>query len=168
MDKIVDERFNHARHFWLSVVSDRPKTEKKLLENIEINQLEEDFSDEEVVESIVSLTGIFPFDLVMSDKIKEALDNRCVPAISDYDKDLQVVWCIPRECVVKRTKKGKDYFIVKVLDDSCNLTIVRCWGIDKSKDFIHVNHPYMVKLNHNEQWGFSSYGMTKKNWKLLG
>ena len=34
-DVVANGRFNHCRHFWLSVVDDRPKNKKKFLENIE-------------------------------------------------------------------------------------------------------------------------------------
>ena len=63
-DTIVDERFKHCRHLWLSVIDSRPKNKKKLDENIKNNLSEPDFSEEEKIENIVSLTGIFPLPFV--------------------------------------------------------------------------------------------------------
>lgn len=168
LDNLIDRRFNHSRHFWLSITNSRPKTEKDFVKNIQAYSAEEDFFEEEVIENLVSLTGFFPFSLVLNENVKEALQSRCVPAISDYDPALQVAWCIPRECILKKTKKGKDYYVVKVIDDNNVLTSIRCWGIKKDKDKIHINHPYMIKPNYSEDWGFSTFGMIKKNWKLLG
>jgi hypothetical protein len=43
---------------------------------------------------------------------------------------------------------------------------IKCWGVQPGKDNIFLNHPYMAKLDFDEQWGFSSRGL--KNFRLLG
>jgi len=47
------------------------------------------------------------------------------------------------------------------------MTNIRCWGVNPDKDRIFINRPYMAKLSHQEQWGFSTRGGLGK-WKLLG
>ena len=41
---LMDDRFDNLKHFWLSVVDNRPKTKEKLGENIEENKGCEDFT----------------------------------------------------------------------------------------------------------------------------
>ena len=87
--------------------------------------------------------------------------------ISEYDEDLKLAWFIPREVLVKKTLKGRYYYIVKTLDINSEMIDIKCWGIRPDKDKIHLNRPYMAKLNHQEQWGFSTKAALS-DWKLLG
>ena len=106
--------------------------------------------------------------MVVTPDVVRRLEDRYVPAISDYDEDLRVCWCIPREIIKKKTKKGKDFFVVKVIDVNSVLTTIRCWGIDKAKDKIHLNRPYMIKPRYSIDWGFSTYGRVNNSWVMLG
>jgi len=47
------------------------------------------------------------------------------------------------------------------------LTRFRCWGIVEGKDRIHLNRPYMGKLDYDPAWGFSTRSI-KRNLRLLG
>ena len=166
LDSLVDDRFNGCKHFWMSCINNRPKNPKKLLENIKEYCAEEDFTTEEKIENVSTLTGIFPFDLVMTRQLKESINNHRVPALGNWDKDLGVAWFIPREIVKKKTKNDKPYWILKVIDDTSTVTTIRCWGI-KEHDEVHLNRPYAAKLQHNEDWGFSTRSI-RHTFKLLG
>ena len=61
----------------------------------------------------------------------------------------------------RKTKKGKDYWIVEVIDSNNELTRIRCWGIKPEKDRVHLNRPYMARLNYDQNWGFSTYAVGK-------
>ena len=82
-----------------------------------------------------------------------------VPAISEYDKELRLVWFIPRKVTIKKTKNDKTYYVLEVIDDNNVITTIRCWGVKPEKDHVQVNRPYMAKLDHNDQWGFSTRSM---------
>ena len=166
LDSLIDDRFNGCKHFWMACIQDRPKTAKKLAEKIKEHASEEDFSIEEKIEHVSSLTGIFPFNLVMTKAIRESIQRYMVPPIGSWDKDLGVAWFIPREVIPKKTKNGKLYWIVKVIDDSSSSTSIKCWGI-REGDEIHVNRPYAAKLDHSEDWGFSTRSV-RHTFKLLG
>jgi len=167
LNNLVDERFNNLKHFWSAVVENRPKSRKKLAAMIDEYKDIEDFTRDEVIENKINLSGIYPFGLIMSDDIKKRLEYHCVSPLSEYDPDLMVSWFIPREVIIKKTQKGRYYYIVKTLDINSEMIDIKCWGIDPEKDKIYLNRPYMAKLDYQEQWGFSSrYGV--KNWKLLG
>ena len=166
LDSLCDERFNGCKHFWMACVEDRPKNSKKLAENIKKYQDEPDFNVEDKIEHVTSLTGMFPFNLVMTKSIKESIAKYMVPAIGSWDKDLGVAWFITREVIPKRTKTGKPYWILKVIDDQSNSASIKCWGV-KPNDSIHLNRPYAAKLDHSEEWGFSTRSV-KHNFRLLG
>jgi len=166
LDCIIDERFNGCKHFWMACVQDKPNSEKRLAENISLYSPEEDFSREEKIDYVSDLTGMFPFDLVMTREIREAIDRHCVPAIGNWDRDLGVAWFIPREVIQKKTKNDKPYWIVKVIDNTSTTTAIKCWGI-RDDDQIFLNRPYAAKLEHSEQWGFSTRSI-RRTFKLLG
>ena len=167
MDGLIDDRFTGRKHFWSAVAVDRPKNKKKFNENIETYNPEGNFSHEEEIENTVSLTGIFPMELVVDHKIQARLDELYVPPISEYDRELGLVWFIPREVVERKTKNGKPYLIVTVIDGNSALTKIRCWGIMPGKDRVFINRPYMARLDYNEQWGFSTRSI-RRTMKLLG
>ena len=167
LNNLMDERFSGRKHFWSAVAVDRVYSKKKFLENIEEYRNEGDFSVEEEIDNLTTLTGIFPMHLVMTDAVRERLEANFVPPVSDYDPDLGLVWFIPREIIRKKTKNGKPYWIVAVIDSNSVLTKFRCWGIVEGKDRIHLNRPYMGRLDFDPAWGFSTRSI-RRNLRLLG
>ena len=166
MNDLVDDRFTGLKHFWTAVAEDRPRKEKNLIENIEKYAPEGDFSEEEKLEHLVNLTGVFPINAVVTPRVRKKLEDLYVPPISEFDPSLGVTWFIPRECKLKKSKNGKNFYVVKVIDDNNETTVIRCWGVDPEKDIVQINRPYMAKLNYNQQWGFSTFSM-RKMFKLL-
>ena len=124
-----------------------------------------DFSNEERIENLVNLTGIFPMHLVVNDSVIRRLRERYVPPISEYDPELGAVWFIPRKVTSRKTKNDKTYWIVEVIDENNVLTTIKCWGI-KDTDILQKDKPYMASLEHSEQWGFSTRSL-RHNFRLL-
>ena len=166
MNELIDDRFTGLAHFYAAVAEDRPRKEKNLIENIEKYAPEGDFSEEEKLEYLVNLTGVFPINAVVTPRVRQKLDELYVPPISEFDPELGVTWFVPRECKLKKSKNGKNFYVVKVIDDNNETTVIRCWGVDPEKDIVQINRPYMAKLNYNQQWGFSTFSM-RKMFKLL-
>jgi len=168
LDLFMDDRFTGRKHFWSAVAVDRPRNRKKFNINIETYAPEKDFTLEQEIQNIVTLTGRFPFERIMSEDVLESLKRNCIPPISEYDPEIMVVWLVPRSVKKKTTRKGKDYFEIEATDSNSVITKVRCWGIDVSKgDKIVVNAPYIVKPSHSPEWGFSTRGKVAVNWKML-
>jgi DNA polymerase-3 subunit alpha len=166
LNSLIDDRFSGGKHFWSAICVDRPRKEKHLIENIKEYAPEGDFSDEEKIGYLVELTGVFPFNKVMKPEIYRQLNEAFIPPIANYDPSLcDVVWFIPRTVVPKKTKNGKAYWILEVVDDTNTLTRIRCWGV-QDHDRIHVNKPYMAKLEYNEKWGFSTRSL-RRNFRIL-
>ena len=166
LNNLIDERFTGLKHFWSAAVVERPKNLKKFEENVELFKPEGEFNDEEKINNLVSLTGIFPMELVLDNSVMNRLDYYKVPPIGEWDDNLGVAWFIPREVISKKTKNGKTYWILKVIDNTSTVTSIKCWGVDPQRDEIYINHPYMSKLDYDEQWGFSTRSI-KYNFRML-
>ena len=167
MEPLIDERFTGSKHFWSAVAVDRPRKLKNLEENISLYAPEGDFSEEEKIQFTINLTGEFPMEMVMSDEIRNKLDKMCVPPISQFDPDLMVTWFIPRNIIEKKTKNGKLYWILEVIDENNEMTNIKCWGVDPSKDHVALNRPYMARLDYNDKWGFSTRSI-RSTFRVLG
>lgn len=153
---LMDERFTGLKHFWSAVACDRPRKLKNLEDNIRLYAPEGEFTEEEKLQYLVDLTGVFPLNLVVDEHVQRRLDELHIPPISEFDEGLQVVWFIPREVAKKKTKNGKDFYIVKVIDSNSEQRSIKCWGVKPEKDKVYLNRPYMAKLDWSLQWGFST------------
>ena len=160
LDKLIDDRFNNRKHFWAACVEDRPKNRKKLAENIEAFDTLDDFTKQERANHICSLTGMFPFDLILSQQTIDRLEANKIPPLGNYDKILKVAWFIPREVIKRKTKNGKDFWVIKTTDNTSTSLEIRCWGVTPY-DKIDINTHYIAKLDYNDNWGFSTRSIQK-------
>jgi len=162
LDCLMDNRFTGGKHFWSAVAVDRPKTKKKFLENIDLYKPEGEFSDEEKIEHVTALTGVYPLSLVLTPEISKKLTDKDIMSAGQFKEDVlngeRLVWFIPRNKEVKETKNGKPYWIIEVTDSTNTLTQVRFWGI-QSGDVLHMNRPYLCRLTKD------NFGMSVRNFK---
>jgi DNA polymerase-3 subunit alpha len=169
MNDLIDDRFYGDKHFWSAVVVDKPKNKKKLNENIEAYREEGSFSTAERIQNTQTLTGIYPINMVMTQRSKSILDSYKIPPLSEYDPDLGCAWCIPIKISSKKSKNGKWFYTIDVIDSNSEVTRIRCWGVDPQRDTIYMNKPYVLKYpKYNETWGFSTYGRVDKKWMMIG
>ena len=166
---LMDERFTGTKHFWSAVAVDRPKRPKNFEENIVTYAPEGSFTEDEEIQSFINLTGNFPLIRVMGEDLLQKLQDKFLPPISEYDAALGgVVWCIPRNVTKRKTKTGKDYWLVDVTDSNSVSVRIRVWGVDeRAGDILKINKPYLIKPAHNHKWGFSTRGRVNKTWRLL-
>ena len=167
LSDLIDDRFTGDQHFWAACCQDRPKNLKKLAENIETYKEAGDFSLDDKVEFLTELTGIFPMGMVLTESLKDKIESRFIPAISDYDQSLGACWAIPRNVNARKSKNGKWFYVVDVIDSNNVITKIRCWGVDRERDIIYINRPYVIKPKYSDGWGFSTYGAVDKLWYLL-
>ena len=155
LDCLKDSRFSGGKHFWSVVAVDRPKTLKKFKENLELYRPEGDFSDEEKIENMTALTGVYPLHLVLTNEIKDKLSKKDIAPIGELadGRQAQFVWFVPRSKEVKSTKNGKPYWIISVTDSTNTLTDIKCWGI-RENDVIHMNRPYLCRVD-KDNYGYS-------------
>ncbi len=168
LDCLMDKRFTGLKHFWSAVAVDRPKNRKRFNENVEMYAPEGSFTEEELIQYKVDLTGVFPFDLVLDENVRRRLEEKFVPPLGEFDPDLQVAWFVPRKIVSRKTKHGKVYWIVEVIDSTSKTTKIKCWGVKPERgDNVQINRPYMARLEYDPKWGFSTRSI-HHNFRLLG
>ena len=181
---MIDERFTGDKHFWSAVCVDRPRKPKNLIDNIEKYAPEGSFTEDEKITFLSDLTGIFPMSKVITPDVQRRVDEYCAPPLSEYDHDLGYAWCVPRSVTQKKSKTGKNFYVVEVVDSNSVVTKIRCWNVVtetkqvwdqrtkrmviRERDELFINRPYIVKPRYNGDWGFSTYGMLKNSWFLLG
>jgi len=166
LDELQDNRFKNMKHFWTCVVEEKPKKKEKFAGIIKDFDNVVDFTKEEKIEFVVSLTGLFPFGMIMSQKLLNKLEKNEVPPIAEFDTDAGLCWFIPREVIKKTTSNGRNFYVVNVIDDTNTLTQIKVWNYDESRDKIHVNKPYLSQLEYDDNWGFSTRSVGK-NWRCL-
>ena len=166
LDSLVDDRFSGLKHFWSVIAVDRPRNEKKFIENIGKYHPEGDFTEQEKITFLTDLTGLFPINRVVSTDLQNKLEEKGIMPLAEYDPDLQFVWFVPRKIDVKKTKNGKTYWVVDVIDSTNTNNRIRCWSV-KPNEELAINRPYIAKLNYDENWGFSTRSITK-NFRLIG
>ena len=162
----MDDRFTGLKHFWSAVALKRPRKLANLHENIELYKPEGDFAEEEKLQYLVDLVGIFPMSTVVNEVLERRISELMVPPISEFDTELQVCWFIPRQVLQKKTKNGKLFYVVKVIDSNSEENTIKCWGVDANKDKIYINRPYMARLQWDPQWGFSTRSV-RKTFRML-
>lgn len=163
---LMDDRFINLKHFWKASADDKPKNQKKFEENIEKYRNEPDFTREEIIENAVSLTGNFPYDLIVDRRVQVRLKEQNVIPISKYEPGDNVVWFIVRKKEEKQTKFGKTYWVLDVIDQTGKTIKIKCWSVS-SKDVVHVNRPYVASVEWDENYGFSIRSVHKQM-KLVG
>jgi len=178
---IVEMKTGWGRRFlWKCVAKERPRKQEAFHNNIknyckgwkeegEDTLIEPFYTKEERIENLIDLTGLYPFHMVISESDLERLKEIRCPPLSEFDPNLRAAWFIIREKIVKKTKHGKEYWIIRCIDNAGSTNSIKCWGIMPAKDNerIKINKAYMAVLDHSEQWGFSTRSI-KHNFRMLG
>jgi len=161
LDELMDERFKTKKHFYLSLTEPKPNSQKphELDDNIEEHKNCGEFTRKEKIEHILSTTGNFPFDLVISNQKISNLKNVDIPMISDYNKE-EVVWFVVVDVLERTTKTNKEYWILKCIDPG-GTTEVKCWGINQFTNKPVLYKPYICEIQYQDKWGFSVRNLNK-------
>ena len=95
---------------------------------------------------------MFPINAVVTPAVRNKLDELYIPPISELTRTwVHMVYSAGMQ--LKKSKNGKNFFVVKVIDDNNETTTIRCWGVDPDKDVVHINRPYMARLKYDPNWG---------------
>lgn len=167
VNNLMDDRFTGKKHFWSSIVGlERPQSKKKFKEYIEAFAEEKDFTKEEEIEHLVDLTGTFPIETILTEKASKQFIEYDIKPISETT-GTGVSWFIPRKVVNKKTKFGKDFAIITVIDINNKEVGIKCWGANKSiNNKIKFNRLYMGRLDFDEKYGYSTNNY-KKDFVLI-
>ncbi len=165
LDDLIDDRFTGMKHLWSACIVDRPKSLKKLNENIEKYKPEGEFTNDEIIENTVALSGLFPVSLVVNKETFDKFEEKNIPQISEFNSDEHnACWFIIRKVEVKENKAKKPYWVVSSTDATGTNVTFKVWGVNLSKDVLYINRPYAGILQQ-DGWGFSC--KSPKNLKLM-
>lgn len=167
LDSLIDGRFTGTKHFWAAVAVDRPRKLINFEENIKKYSGEGDFSRDEKILNLLDLTGVYPIATIISPTVQARLEEKYIPPIAEYEPELGLCWFIVKGVEQKKSKNGNAYLIVEAIDDTNNVTKIKCWKYDSKKDTIHLHRPYIARLDYQDEWGFSSRSINK-TFKLIG
>lgn len=156
LDSLMDDRFQNRKHFHLSITEPKPKPTKpdELTENITTHRGCLEFTKREMIENILSLTGQYPYELVVPQETVERLEDSMIPAISRGKDSDGIVWFIVKNVVKKKTRNGKPYLLLETIDGYGGSEVVKCWGVSKY-DNVDIHRPIMAQTDYSDKWGFS-------------
>lgn len=160
LDCLMDNRFKNLRHFWECIASHRPKNEKELEKNIKEFENVEEFTNDEQVEHLTSLTGVFPFERILNNRMIAKLRKLEIAPISEHNAETNLCYFIPRVLTVKTSKNNKQYAIIDCIDDRNVSSQIKCWNFDPNKDRLTLNHCFIGKLEYSQDWGISTRRMS--------
>ena len=165
LNGLIDDRFTGTKHFWEACCNNRPKNPKKLGENIEQYKSCGDFTKIEKIKKLVELTGMFPMELICDETYYNNLDYykfRC-PPLSDFDPaSPKGHMAIPISINTRKSKNGKWFAIVEVIDINNVVSKIRIWNIDPikvKKDIITYEQFQIKNVSYSDSWGYSQRGL---------
>jgi len=164
---LMDSRFTGAKHFWSAIAVDRPRKPENLTENIKTYAPEGDFTRDEKILNTLELTGVYPINMIISEEVQKKLQEKMVPPLGEYDPELGICWFIPKGIEKKTTKNGKQYIILEAIDETNIVTKIKCWKYDPKRDIVHLNHPYVSRVDYSEDWGYDIKSI-HNSMKLIG
>jgi len=154
LKSLQDDRFSGDKHFWSVVAVDRPKTVKKLEENIEKYRPEGSFTAMERIAYQISLMGSLPMGEIISDKMMVKFQKLGIPSITDLEENSGRCWGILTDFKIKMAKNGRPYVDLEVMDDSFQTHLVRCWNTDGDGRLFHYK-PYLLELDYEFGSGYT-------------
>jgi DNA polymerase-3 subunit alpha len=155
-----EEVFPTRKSMWKVCVENKPTSKKKYDEAVSLLGNEDEFAQEEDIESQVAVTGVFPFDRIVTPKILQILEDKNIVPISQLNYN-GLCWFVPRDKKVKRTKNGKEYWILEVVDVNNQTKSIKCWSITDAANVIEFNKAYIASLDYDPKWGYSTRSLRR-------
>lgn len=182
LEPLNDDRFESTKHFYHAITDEKLDDEQHLADQIEATKTkEQEYDRVDYIQNLVNIVGVYPFQLVISHRVREKIDENNVMSITEmmnsdqliseqeikdnnpgeYYKNLNfhknICWFIITDYVEKTASNGNKYLILDVTDDSGADESIKCWGVNKW-DVGHItkHKPYIGALKYQEKWGFST------------
>jgi len=128
---------------------------------IELSSGTIDWSRAEKVNNYQDITSTVPRDLIYPDNVLEKLEKADIPPITTLSGSQRgIVWGCIQEIVEKRTKKGKKFYRLKMIDSDNNSTWLRVWGFLPRDATLYTL--WMIDAANDPNWGASSSGAKMK------
>jgi len=118
-------------------------------------QMLQDWTRIEKVKNYVDLTQSVNNSLVFPDEMMERVHEKDIPSVFSVPAgEKGIGWFCAMEIIHKKTKNGKDFMRMKILDMDNNAAWLRVWG-----KFPHPPEPYtlwVANVHNDSNWGMST------------
>ena len=96
--------------------------------------------------------------LVAPEEVKSSLEKYCVPPISEFDYELGACWGIPRNINLRKSKNGKWFAVIDLIDSNYDLLPKKIAHIQVVAGQIQRNNPYYFAIAYlNEPDSYASF-----------
>ena len=113
-----------------------------------------DWSRQQKIMNFVDLTSGVDADLVFPPALVSKIREKELSSIHETQPgDRNVGWFCISEIIKKKTKNGKDFYRLKVINDDYQTVWLRVWG---SMDTLEPYTLWLADVHHDANWGFST------------
>jgi DNA polymerase III alpha subunit len=124
-----------------------------------INRLRSEYSDlpdwtrQEKIVNYVEMTSGVDAELVFPPELMSRVRKKDITSVHEIESGSRGVgWFCISEIIKKKTKNGKDYYRLKIINDDYQTTWLRVWGqMDISSYTL-----WLADVHHDANWGFST------------
>lgn len=168
LDDFINDEV-HNRKYMLEIVEGHPKKQEDYDEFLETLGMPIEFTQLEKLQHSIEIMGVYPVENAISDKMLKALEREDIPKISTLkEKDKGgVCWAVLTGHSIKTSKKGKDYIVLEVVDDTYHNDTIKCFSYKGSLEGLTPHQPYLFEVQY-DRWGFKVWSLTKNIIDLKG
>jgi len=134
-----------------------PRPPEVLASLIEEAKKLEDWPLEEKIEHSQVLSGAVDIKMIVTDEIREYLDNAGIGSIDEWKKEDAWYWCVVKNTKSAVTKTGKPYLRMNIYGESGQERGCFIWGYNPIKDKVMDNNTLVLAQFKKSDFGLSSF-----------
>tara|TARA_B100000131_G_scaffold323267_1_gene381190 strand:- start:1831 stop:5466 length:3636 start_codon:yes stop_codon:yes gene_type:complete len=113
-----------------------------------------DWSRQEKIANYIEMTAGVDADLVFPSELMTKVEKKKIDSIHTIEPGARNVgWFCISEIIKKKTKNGKDFYRLKVINNDYQTTWLRVWG---RMDVLEPYTLWLADVHHDANWGFST------------
>lgn len=118
----------------------------------------EDWTIDEKISHSESLAGTVDISLILTEEIRNYLEEAGLGSVDEWQYDNQVLWCVVKHAKMARTRKAnKPYLRMKVYGESGQEQNCFVWGYKPQKDPVIPNNTLIIGKFKKSDFGLSTF-----------
>lgn len=138
--------------------TDRFRGQKAFRDLVENTEGLAEWSKQELVGFSQELLGALDVGILVPQYLQDRLAAKGVRPVDQWDEK-GIYWAIVAEATPKRTKKGKDYLLLKIVGANGKIAKCFCWAWDGIKK-LPVNTPILAEFDNGD------FGLSTQMWRV--